>query len=311
MRRSGICAVFLVAALPMSHAEGGEHSRFVNLSGVSIHYVERGASAMPERTLLFLHGWCGTSVDFLPLVRSMPGDVRCIAVDMPGCGLSDAPDMHYSVPAMVDFLHAFARAVGLTRFVLVAHSMGGLISIHFALDHPDMVERMFLFAPDGIKGEEGGMRILAKLGPITDFGLSLGRGAILQIALRRQIFYRGDVISKEFSDAMEESLANADRRRAIIRQANEIIGTDPVDGLLPRLSKKVRIVWGREDRVLAFSYSARFMERLPNAELLAMPSCGHMAMMEYREESAAYLLDFIGDGLSPSASPAPSSRPPP
>ena len=132
-----------------------------------------------------------------------------------------------------------------------------------------------------------------------DFGLSLGSGPILSLILRLNNFYVQKALSLEFFNATEHSLTDPPSRRAIVRMAAEIIGKDPVDDLLPRLDIPVRIAWGKEDRILPFSYAERFMRRLPNAELREIPNCGHMVMMEYREEMAAYLMDFISPWVFP------------
>jgi pimeloyl-ACP methyl ester carboxylesterase len=288
--------VFLCAAfIPAAHAQEDTVSRYTVVDGISIHYYEHGSAVSPGRTLLILHGWCG-NVEYLPMMRAMPDDVRVIDVDWPGCGLSDKPDIHYSTESMVDFLLEFCGSMGLKTFVLVGHSMGGMISIHFSVAHPEMVEKLFLIAPTGLKGEEGGLLLFSRIGPLVDFGLSLGQGMILDIAMRVMAFYAAEAITPEYFDAVSRTLQDPESRRALVRITGEIIGSDPVDDLLPALRMPVRILWGREDRVLDQSWGEKYASAIPNAELKIMPQCGHMMMMEYPEKLAAELSDFMENG---------------
>jgi len=93
------------------------------------------------RAILYTHGLGCSSADFLGLTEEPQLDsFRLVSYDHPGCG--DSP-YESTTPANIDFLvrvlEAFVNRLGLTRFLLVGGSMGGLIGLLFAERHPEVL----------------------------------------------------------------------------------------------------------------------------------------------------------------------------
>ena len=63
-----------------------EH-RFLDLDGARIHYVDEGAG----ETLLLLHGNPSWSFLYRKMISELKDRFRCVALDFPGYGMSDAP----------------------------------------------------------------------------------------------------------------------------------------------------------------------------------------------------------------------------
>ena len=100
--------------------------------------------------MVFLHG-IGASLNYFG--RNVPffaRSMRAIALDTPGFGASDAPDVTYTVPWMAGRIARFLELKGVGPATLVGNSMGGAASIGVALDHPEMVERLVLMGSAGL-----------------------------------------------------------------------------------------------------------------------------------------------------------------
>ena len=293
-----VLLAFTALPTPLSAADD-TFLRWRDVDGIAVRYLDTGApSGAPEgveepRTILFVHGYCGAAYNFLPLFPFLASRCRCVAVDLPGCAGSAKPDIEYSIAFFVDFLDSFRRKLGLGRFVLVGHSMGGQISAHYAQRHPRAVEKLVLVAPDGLAGEEGGWLVLARLDPLINAGLALTNRSFVTIALRTIIFHDPAMVSPDLVDCFAEGLLSAEGARATALITRGIIGHDPVDDVLPGLPQETLVIWGESDRLLSVRWAPRYIELLPRAELRTLPACGHVPTLEKPAETAALIGEFL------------------
>lgn len=113
----------------------------------SLSYRLQGSDGPP---LLLLHGAGGGSLHYQELLRSLGRDHRVVALDLPGHGGSapwdSPPDDEALLGRYVEVAAAFAERIGLGRFVLAGHSMGGAIAQLFALRYPDRLAGIALLA---------------------------------------------------------------------------------------------------------------------------------------------------------------------
>jgi pimeloyl-ACP methyl ester carboxylesterase len=107
------------------------------------------------------------------------------------------------------------------------------------------------------------------------------------------IFHDPDRIPDEYFTSVVRTFSGAESRRAIARITREIIGMDPVDGILPGVTQEVLLIWGMEDRLLPVSWHEGFVKKLPHVTLRLIPECGHMPIMEHPGQTAWLLEEFL------------------
>ncbi len=101
-------------------------------------YVEvRGEAA---ETLVFIAGLGGTTRYWASRLQSIEGRYRVVLVDLLGFGRSPKPWMQYTVNRQVAALHDAVRSFA--PFTLVGHSLGALIAVAYAAEHPDNVKNI-------------------------------------------------------------------------------------------------------------------------------------------------------------------------
>ncbi|MEU7477823.1 alpha/beta hydrolase [Lentzea sp. NPDC042327] len=107
----------------------------VNLKIATTHRTGRLAP------VVFLHGFGGTKEDYADVVlRPAFHDRPVLAFDAPGCGASECADLAaVDLPFLADTTRAVADRLGLGRFHLVGHSMGGVAGLLFAHRQPGRV----------------------------------------------------------------------------------------------------------------------------------------------------------------------------
>lgn len=99
------------------------------------------------RPLLLVHGFTGSRNDFDPVIGPL-ADLgwHVVAPDLRGHGDSSQPadEEAYSFPAFADDMVAVVDALGWDTFVLLGHSMGGMVAQMITLAVPDRVRGLVL-----------------------------------------------------------------------------------------------------------------------------------------------------------------------
>ena len=130
----------------------------VELEAGEFHYVEYGDRAASP--LVLLHGMPSDGSTWDEVAAALAARYWVITPDQRGHGAS-ARTVTYSLEQMRDDLRQFADALGLDRFVLGGHSMGGTVATLFAERYPDRLAGLILVdspPPDGSGAFDPGPR---------------------------------------------------------------------------------------------------------------------------------------------------------
>src|SRR2546421_1420184 len=102
MPRRLIVALFLLAgSVAAQPTLAGAPSHFATLDGNKVHYKTLGQG---NDVVVFVHGWCSNLNFWSDNAPALAGKLRVIALDLPGHGLSDKPQITYT-------MDLFARAI--------------------------------------------------------------------------------------------------------------------------------------------------------------------------------------------------------
>ncbi len=116
-------------------------------------YTEHGQGEPP---LLLVHGYTGSQLDWVDVIDELARQRRVITVDHRGHGESPnfGDESQYSLSILGADFAAFVDRLGLDRFDLLGHSMGGMIAMRYALTNPQRLRSLILMdtAPGPIGG---------------------------------------------------------------------------------------------------------------------------------------------------------------
>ncbi len=108
-------------------------SRFVEVEGNRIHYIDEGAGP----TLFFVHPGVGWSFMYSDIIQELRGRFRCVALDLPGFGLSAAaPGFEHTLTGDSRLLERFISTLGLTDVTLFSHDVTGSIALGVVARRP-------------------------------------------------------------------------------------------------------------------------------------------------------------------------------
>lgn len=113
-------------------------SEFIDTNGIRLHYIDHGGTGP---ILVMTHGLTANAHSFDGLAKALGMEVRLIAVDLRGRGLSDKPDTGYAMEDHAADILGLLDHLGLDRALIGGHSFGGLLTYHIAAHHPERVRR--------------------------------------------------------------------------------------------------------------------------------------------------------------------------
>jgi pimeloyl-ACP methyl ester carboxylesterase len=232
--------------------------------------------------VLLVHGFGGAKEDFADHLEPLGAHFRVVTFDHRGHGESDGPPdpAAYSIDRLAADVVGIADALGIDRFRLLGHSMGGMVAQRVVRAHPQRVEALVLMdtAPGPIPGldpdvVELGAAICRDEGkdvlkPLMDEAATLETPSYLRL-LRERPSYR------EFCEAKWEALSPV----MWATLAVEIVHQDDQLALLTTVTCPTLVVVGAEDR--PFLDASRLMAAtIPGAELVVVPDAGHSPQFE-------------------------------
>ena len=118
-------------------------SHFVEANGVKLHYLDYGTAG--RRPMLCVHGGAAHAHWFDFVAPGFTPDHHVFSLDLRGHGDSAWADPHtYSFKIYAEDVNALVEKLDLRDFVLIGHSMGGMISLVYAATHPGRVGRLVM-----------------------------------------------------------------------------------------------------------------------------------------------------------------------
>lgn len=146
--------------------------------GLQLHYVEWGPQSAP--VIVALHGLRSFAYTWEPVALPLAERLRIVALDQRGRGLSDwDPQRRYYAADYVRDLEALVDHLGLDRFVLLGHSMGGANAFIYATRHAHRVAGLVIedMGPGASAGSAGAERIRRELRETPDEFANLAEAA--------------------------------------------------------------------------------------------------------------------------------------
>ncbi len=271
-------------------------SRYLDLPMGRLHYVDEGPRTGP--TLLALHGNPTWSFLYRDVVASLSDDVRVVAPDLLGFGLSEKPDDFSYLPR--DHARVFDRFVdelGLDDVVLLVHDWGGPIGLDWATRRPDRVRGVVVTNTWMWPHDSARVRWFSRL-----LGGWLGREAILRFnAFARAVvplaFADRSRLSGEVHRQYVAPLSSPSARKASWVFPRELVGSRTWLGELWRRrealdGKPMLLVWGRADPAFGEELG-RWQRAFPRARSVAFDDCGHYVAEEKGRALAAAVDGFL------------------
>ncbi|GAB2479332.1 alpha/beta fold hydrolase [Jatrophihabitans fulvus] len=227
--------------------------------------------------------------------------LRVLAVDLIGHGDSDKPRLRYLLDDFADSLRDFLDAVDVEQAVLVGHSLGGAISVHFAARYPGRVSRLVLVSAGGL-GREVHPVLRACALPIAPAVLWLITRRPLRRVYRHPRVHRWLRLAPERVENLRRfgrALGTAAGQAAFFASLRGVIepggqrGNFLEMGTLELAPVPTLLVWNRGDPIIPLAHARAAHEHLPDSELVVFPHTTHDPHRGSPQEFADAVAAFI------------------
>lgn len=253
---------------------------FVEVDGVALHYVERGAGS----PLVLLHGNGATVQDMEAsgLLDRLAATHRVIAFDRPGFGYTGRPRSRiWTAQAQAELIgHALAK-LGVGPAVVVGHSWGTLVALALALNMPAAVSRIVLLSGYYFPNVRLDVPLLSGpaipvVGDVMSHTISPLLGRLMTPTLVKRIFQPAPVADSFAGFPIELALRPSQVRASAADTALMIPAAASLSARYGELTMPVAIVAGDGDKIIDCEQAERLHAALPGSTLRLIPGAGHM-----------------------------------
>lgn len=277
-------------------------SRFADIDRprMRVHMLDAGEG----EPLVLIHGGDGEGAVWAPLMAALKDDVRLIALDRPGCGLSDPFD-YRDVDLRRhagDFVTSTLDALELESATLVCCSMGGFFGLVTALDHPERVRRLTLIGASlgMFNSAPLPLRVICGVpGLSRRFMRSRATIGAQRAQYRRMFGMDPDIIPEPYLASRVAGVsipATQDTWAVLLRRIAGLRGVKPGMYLgeeLAGVDVPTLILWGERD-MAPTEEGRRASARMARARFVEMVGLGHHPFLEAPEETARLIREFMG-----------------
>lgn len=256
------------------------------------HYAQAGEKGP---AVVILHGWAASLKQwesFLAILAS--AGYTAYAVDLPGHGQAPRLSHRYSIKDYLDYLCRWMRALDIRDPILLGHSMGGYLSLQYALDHPGAVRGLMLVNPLYDYHQLGDHHQLMRRvlgGPeMLTVGEFIFRHAPVWLIEASHVWNRHDVGGMSRPVRRQISL---DYKQADPHIVQTILTVDDLLPYLHQVSVPTLVTWGCRDHLLSPDSFETLVDMLPTAQGHCFADVGHHPHLVCAQGFTELTLDFL------------------
>jgi pimeloyl-ACP methyl ester carboxylesterase len=271
-----------------------EHSCFVDVDGIRVHYQEAGDKHAPAMVLI--HGFASSTLVWSNVFLKLAATGhRVIALDMLGYGYSAKPrNGEYTIAGQAKLLVRVLDHLDIPRAIFIGSSYGGAVAATCALDYPDRVEKLILVgAVNNNRPLE--FRLMRLFGsPVVGDVVSpllIGSRRLLRRRMKQVYDRHSWVLDERRVDARHLPLRAAGTQRAIIRTVRSW-DADRISRDAHLIKQPTLLLWGENDLEIPLADGARLHEEIPGSRLIVFLDCGHIPHEEYPEAFTSVVTGF-------------------
>lgn len=261
-----------------------------------------------SQTLVFVHGWLLSRGYWQPIIEQLSSDFQCLAYDLRGFGQSQLPHVNrvppenvsklvhsscYTAAAYAQDLVLLLEKLNITSAWLVGHSLGGSIALWAAQQTPDRIKGVICV------NAGGGIYLKEAFDQFRSWGSKLIKYRprwLCYLPLLDLLFTRASV-AQAIAPAwgrqrlVDFVVAHPEAALGTLLDSTTEVEINLLPKVVSQLQQPVYFITGDQDQIMEPKYVRHLASFHPlfqacGANVIEIPHCGHLAMVEHPETVA-------------------------
>lgn len=256
---------------------------YITVNQLELFYIENKISGTP---LLFIHGWLGSSLEWIHQFNYFNSKQHIIILDLPGFGKSNKPKTKYSINFFTKQILSFIKLLGHGKIILIGHSLGGIIAQNITIQNPTLVKKLILISTAASFSQSIKKRI-------TLFWINLifklTYKNFLKNIIKQIISIKNE--NREFKRFYNDTLKIP--KSVVLSTFKNMTSKFNLNKQLSRIFQPTLLIYGNEDQIISKSSMKNLGDSIPNSEIYIIENSPHRVMVENYIEVNKIIDDFI------------------
>lgn len=261
--------------------------KFMMAGETALHICD---SEKGEKCVVLLHGYLESLMVWEDFIPHLYKQLRVVTLDLPGHGISVVNGACHTMEYLADVVADLMASLGVERYTVVGHSMGGYVALAVAEKYADRLDGVVLLSstpnPDTDEKRENRRReielvksgkkdLLARVAPEAGFAV---------VNRPRMKDYIADLTEQ----------VHLTEEEGIVALLNGMIERKDQNEMLQQSAVRQLFILGKQDGYIPMEVAEAMVARHPQAEVAWLEESGHMGFLEQPEACAEALLKFMG-----------------
>ncbi len=258
-------------------------TEYIELEYIKIAYDEMGEG----EPLILLHGLGGDIREWLLQTPYFSKFYKVIAVDLPGHGSSTLPDKIYNLQDHAKVVLDSVDKLGLEKINLLGSSMGGMISVEFAVNYSDRLDKLVLVSTAARLVESSRDVIMQWINSYRELGFD----AYFQKEIET-IFHPKFIKENPWVIPLLKDLWKGRSLDTIVWAVQGLTNWDKLNDL-NRITCPTLIIHGEDDRIIPVEEAFKMHENIKNSKIHIFKETGHAVIAEKADEFNEMVIKFL------------------
>lgn len=271
--------------------------KYIRVNNTKIRYFDEGKG----KAVILVHGLGGASVNWFRNIKPLSQKYRVIVPDLPSFGKSEIPEVDPDIvnyDFLTEFLKDFLESLKIKKVSVVGNSMGGAITINFALKYYNITEKLIIVDGAGL-GKKVSLYWIGGCPVLNRIFFKIVSKEFIARRFFKSVVHDPKTLNEASLYAFLDWIKKPEVQDILAKVGPRGVGLGGQQWLfvdnLEKLSLPALIIWGKNDRLIPLEHGLKAHELIKDSKLVVFDECGHMPHIEKPREFNKVLMEFLDD----------------